>query len=437
MTDSRSKPPRLISVRTLRLETFAPGETPPYAILSHTWEGEEVLYTELECGSAWEKAQYDKIRNTAKQARQDGHDYVWIDCSCINKHNAVELSEAINKVCYALLSDVTRSDDKVWDEAHTSLINCRYFSRGWTLQEMLAPRHVKFFAEDWTPLGLLSDISVLATRASGVPQKVLNGETKVAECSIAQRLSWASPRTTTKIEDTAYCLLGILGVSMDLRYGEGDQAFVRLQEAILMKSSDLSVLAWTDADPAKAIDLLAHSPLNFRNCHDVIHYATLEASSEHWRTDKGLKGSFAVYTVNGCEDDEDMDVKYVSLGCSHESFPEHIMALRVSAAIPAEKFESTLSVYLGLSSEDSKYATPDNRLGVIQFLRYQSTKQLESTIRWHGERPSANNKSWARQIRANEPQPGLEAFPSSMTGLSVVPWTPARVAHFSHGPVFL
>ncbi|KAK5710775.1 hypothetical protein LTR17_018691 [Elasticomyces elasticus] len=398
MTDSHSKPPRLISVRTLRLENFTPGETPPYAILSHTWDGEEVLFAELESGSAWEKSQYDKIRNTAKQARQDGHDYVWIDCSCINKHNAVELSEAINsmyawyrnaEVCYALLSDVTRSDDKVWDEAHTSLIDCRYFSRGWTLQEMLASRRVKFFAQDWTPLGLLSDISALVSRASGVPQKVLTGDTTVSECSIAQRLSWAASRTTTKVEDTAYCLLGILEVSLDLRYGEGDQAFARLQEAVLKKSSDLSVLAWTDADPAKAIRLLAHSPVNFRHCHNVVHYPTVEASSEHWTTDRGLKGTFPVRVVQPGRSDIGPEVLKLSLGCYHDSSPEGIIAL-TAVASGTTPSNNVLSVYLGLSSNDPDFATANNRLCWIEFLRYPENNQLNSTVLWQGERPVLN-----------------------------------------------
>ncbi|KAK3634349.1 hypothetical protein LTR56_015383 [Elasticomyces elasticus] len=398
MTDSRSKPPRLISVRTLRLENFTPGETPPYAILSHTWEGEEVLYGELESGSAWEKSQYDKIRNTAKQARQDGHDYIWIDCCCIDKHNAVELSEAINsmyawyrnaEVCYALLSDVSRSDDKVWDETHTSLIECRWFSRGWTLQEMLASRKVNFFAEDWTPLGSLSEIAVLVSRATGVPQKVLNGKRTVFECSIAQRLSWAASRTTTKTEDTAYCLLGILDISLDLRYGEGDQAFARLQEAILKKSSDLSVLAWTDADPAKAIKLLAHSPVNFRHCHDVVHYPTVEASSEHWTTDRGLKGTFPVRVVQPGRSDIGPEVLKLSLGCYHDISPEGIIAL-TAVASGTTSSNKVLSVYLGLHSDDPDFAMPNNRLCSIEFLRYPENDQLNSTILWQGERPVSN-----------------------------------------------
>ncbi|KAK4902339.1 hypothetical protein LTR27_001243 [Elasticomyces elasticus] len=398
MTDSRSKPPRLISVRTLRLEKFTPGKTPPYAILSHTWEGEEVLLAELESGSAWEKAQYDKIRNTAKQARQDGYEYIWIDCCSTDKHNAVELSEAINsmyawyhnaEVCYALLSDVTRSDDNGWDESHTSLMDCRYFTRGWTLQEMLASRKVTFFAEEWTPLGSLSDIAVLVSRASGVPQKVLNGKTTVFECSIAQRLSWAASRTTTKTEDTAYCLLGILDISLDLRYGEGDQAFARLQEAILKKSSDLSVLAWTDADPAKAIKLLAQSPVNFRHCHDVVHYPTVEASSEHWTTDRGLKGNFPVRILQPGRSDIGPEVLKVSLGCYHDSSPEGIIAL-TAVAFGTTHSNNVLSVYLGLNSDDPDFATPNNRLCSIEFLRYPENDQLNSTILWQGERPVPN-----------------------------------------------
>ncbi|KAK3403413.1 heterokaryon incompatibility protein-domain-containing protein, partial [Sordaria brevicollis] len=240
---------QLLNVHTLRLTTFYDQDTPPYAILSHTWEDEEILYGDVcdqEKPLPQQKKGFFKVKRSCEQAACDGFDWVWIDTCCIDKSSSAELSEAINsmfrwyndsEICYAYISDVIKADaDSVRFE------NSRWFTRGWTLQELLAPKIVVFFDTKWQKIGWRGH-ELLANKifeATGIPQDLLErGDT-----SVAQRFSWASRRSTKRVEDEAYCLLGIFGVNMPLLYGEGSKAFFRLQQEILRATNDQSILAF-------------------------------------------------------------------------------------------------------------------------------------------------------------------------------------------------
>lgn len=144
------------------------------------------------------------------------------------------------KVCFAYLEDVP-SDTKL-NATDSSFARSRWYTRGWTLQELLAPSLVKFFAEDWTYLGAKDGLKSMIGIITGIPWKYLSGSHY--EASVAQRMSWASRRATTRREDMAYCLLGLFDVNLPLLYGEGDKAFRRLQEEILKNSADHSLFAW-------------------------------------------------------------------------------------------------------------------------------------------------------------------------------------------------
>jgi hypothetical protein len=241
---------RLINVRDLwdlRLEEFSDSDLPTYAILSHTWGNQEVSLAEFQSLTARRKEGYRKIVLTCEQAHRDGIPFVWIDTCCIDKTSSSELSEAINSMfrwyqlastCYAYLSDVTLEDCQ--EKFHSS----RWFRRGWTLQELIAPRHLTFFDRDWQSLGTKNDRCEEVAGITGIPKLVLCDSDLLESCCAAQRMSWASNRETTRKEDTAYALLGIFGVNMPLLYGEGAKAFVRLQEEIIKGSPDQSIFAW-------------------------------------------------------------------------------------------------------------------------------------------------------------------------------------------------
>ncbi|PWY67807.1 HET-domain-containing protein, partial [Aspergillus eucalypticola CBS 122712] len=236
---------RLLEATTLRLVDFAPDNIPLYAILSHTWEEGEVLFEDIGKGTASTKPGYKKIEYTAQQALRDGLEYIWVDTCCINKESSAELSESINsmfrwyqqaQVCYAYLADL--------DGDINEMVSCRWFTRGFTLQELIAPSNVVFFSRSWVSLGSKMDLCDAISDITGIGLEYLCQYRELECASIAQRMSWAATRQTSRPEDIAYCLLGIFSVNMPLLYGEGARAFIRLEEEIMRKSADQSLFAW-------------------------------------------------------------------------------------------------------------------------------------------------------------------------------------------------
>ncbi|KAI5920918.1 heterokaryon incompatibility protein-domain-containing protein [Camillea tinctor] len=235
-----------INTRTLALEEVNSEAGIKYAILSHRWEDGEVSHQEMLSRAGRSKQGFNKIRRWCSQARRDGLGYAWVDTCCIDKKSSAELSEAINSmyrwyknsnVCYVFLSDVRANKPE-------SFSTSQWFTRGWTLQELLVPENVFFYDQKWEYIGskhsLRGDISYI----TNIDRNVLSYRNTIHECSIAQRMSWASQRRTTRTEDRAYSLMGIFDAHMPLLYGEGDKAFMRLQEEIIRRSDDHSIFAW-------------------------------------------------------------------------------------------------------------------------------------------------------------------------------------------------
>ena len=295
----------LINTTTLQLEPFTPPNVPTYAILSHTWShicnDEELSFQEFnDIGRAKTRMGFSKIRKTCKFARKRGIPYAWVDTCCIDKSSSAELSESINsmynwyrqsEICYAYISDwppetgwadlspIANGDSKIEDstddnssisrsenpdqadnlnngpdsasrlssafsssESYALNPPLRWFTRGWTLQELIAPTKIEFYDQMWNLKGLKSDQLVVSnlSRITGITPYVIedgnNG--RLRETCLGQRMSWAANRETSRIENTAYCLLGIFQINMPLLYGEGDRAFLRLQEEIIKSSTD-------------------------------------------------------------------------------------------------------------------------------------------------------------------------------------------------------
>jgi len=212
---------------------------PPYAILSHTWkEGQEVTFADLKDldnavdVNAQRKEGYRKIRFCAQQAERDGLDYFWVDTCCIDKTNSQELQEAINsmfrwyqnaKKCYVYLSDVECNTSDAESESSRrwkpAFRKSRWFTRGWTLQELLAPASVAFYSKEGERLGDKQTLKDTIHEITGIPVEALQ-ERPISEFGVAERFSWAANRQTTREEDEAYCLLGIFGINLPLIYGE-------------------------------------------------------------------------------------------------------------------------------------------------------------------------------------------------------------------------
>ena len=249
-------------------------DLPPYAILSHTWtEGQEVTYNELVAGTGKDKTGYDKIKFCGNQAAADGLDYFWIDTCCIDKSTSDELSTAINSMfrwyqcaakCYVHLSDVVVPDEISDAEASplawlAAFRQSRWFTRGWTLQELLAPARVEFFSEQGKRLGSRMSLEQEIHDIPRIPIAALRGQ-HLSEFSVEDRMGWAASRTTTLKEDKVYCLLGIFGVFLSLIYGEGEAyATLRLREEIQKRQKGHGTNSSRDLSSTLQLSKVAHS----------------------------------------------------------------------------------------------------------------------------------------------------------------------------------
>lgn len=146
----------------------------------------------------------------------------------------------------------------------------RWWTRGWTLQELLAPKNVAFFTLDWTLLGHKSGIAHWISSLTRIHRQALEDSTTITSFSIAQGMSWAADRTTTVVEDVAYCLLGIFDINMPMLYGQGEGAFQKLQHEIIKVSGDQSIFSWTIDDRNSWTGALARSPSYFRSCGSIV-----------------------------------------------------------------------------------------------------------------------------------------------------------------------
>jgi hypothetical protein len=258
---------RLLNAKDFTLTYFNDERTvPEYAILSHTWSDDEVTFRDLAELSREKlvlRRAYEKVQKTCTKALEWGLEWVWMDTCCIDQTSSAELSEAINSmyqwyrqsaVCYAYLFDVEAVEEDFLpgrgiNQGHLhrklSFNKARWFTRGWCLQELLAPRNMEFYNKNWECIGSKHDLKTPISLVTGIDEYGLFIP-DLSVLSVAHRMSWAARRQTTRPEDVAYCLLGIFNINMPLLYGEGlVRAFGRLQEEIMRRTEDHSIFAWS------------------------------------------------------------------------------------------------------------------------------------------------------------------------------------------------
>ncbi|KAI0536367.1 ankyrin repeat-containing protein [Xylaria digitata] len=270
---------RFLNTPKIEICEFRHDEIPSYAILSHTWEEEEVTFQDIEGARGESKKGYRKIKNCCSIASASGFEYVWIDTCCIDKTSSAELSEAINsmyrwyeeaEICYAYLADVPPGT-AVTDKFQES----RWFTR------------VLFLDSDWQKIGDKSGLKHLIYRIAGIPDNFLLGD-DLGYASVAQRMSWAAKRETTRIEDIAHCPTGMFGIYMPMIYGEGERAFIRLQEEILRTTNDYSLFAWRSTEDNSGI--FATSPAAFDISGSIIQTSPFSnMSSPPTVTSRGIR----------------------------------------------------------------------------------------------------------------------------------------------------
>ena len=275
--------------RPTKVLEFHDNETTEYAILSHRWiDPTEIDYEEMVGLGKMDRQQQDEIRgrpgykkilDACKQAQTDGYEWMWVDTCCIDKRSSAELSEAINSmyrwygnagVCYAYLHDVdgssfpTKKDNRKYPKSNGWP---EWFSRGWTLQEMIAPRNLQFFNKIWQPIGDKKGLAEDLGWITKVPEHIVANGLEGNRPCVAQIISWAANRTTTRVEDRAYSLMGLLDVNMPMLYGEGKKAFHRLQLEIIRSSNDQSIFAWGfESSDMRIGSILADDPSFFKGC---------------------------------------------------------------------------------------------------------------------------------------------------------------------------
>ncbi|KAH9846487.1 heterokaryon incompatibility protein-domain-containing protein [Lenzites betulinus] len=298
--------PRFLNTWTGEFEWHHKASDIRYAILSHTWrspqDGGEQIYDDVRSIHA-EIADYqrgmrtaiafksssdpqdivdvlplffyhprvsEKIISACKVARDAGFRLLWIDACCIDKTSSAELAEAINsmyewyrlsEICYAFLEDVPDDDDPTSPES--AFRKSRWHTRGWTLQELIAPLRVVFLTKRWSFLGSKMGLAATLESVTHINVDILTGRVPMDSVSVARRMSWAVRRYTTRVEDYAYSLLGIFGVHMAPIYGEGANAFLRLQDEILRTVPDQTIFAHEWETPLSIPGLLASSPAGF------------------------------------------------------------------------------------------------------------------------------------------------------------------------------
>ena len=339
---------RLLSTKTFEVVSISEDETPPYAILSHTWDRDEVTLQEMQGFASkllstasrvkllMAKQGLQKILEAAKLAASEGHGWIWVDTCCIDKTSSAELSEAINsmyiwyqnsEICYVYLADATA--EELSKSSYDEIIRkSRWITRGWTLRELIAPRTVSFYSKDWKFIGKKNDEHIMRplAEATDIEIGVLSGDMATQEVSVANRMGWASQRKTRRQEDMAYCLMGLYGVNMPLLYGEGGlRAFIRLQNEILQAIDDQTIFAWSvlpgELGHRRVSGLLAKSPAYFRNTenmHPISGWYQSENNIPWSMTNRGLMVQLYLRpsTYDISEEEDSADNFVAALACT-------------------------------------------------------------------------------------------------------------------------
>ncbi|OTB03184.1 hypothetical protein M426DRAFT_60897, partial [Hypoxylon sp. CI-4A] len=294
----------LINTKSLTLEFVTEPLEHSYAVLSHTWEEDEISFQEFQNLSPeelWNRKSFNKIQQTCRLAAEYGLQHAWVDTCCIDKSSSAELSEAINSmfkwymnsaICIVFLSDL-----KPKSSFKRGFPLCRWLKRGWPLQELIAPRKAAFYDAHWKFRGYKSELITILSAATRIDKAVLEDSQAMHNVPVAKRMSWASSRQTTRIEDEAYFLLGIFDINMPMIYGEGSKAFRRLQEEIAKSTNDLSLFAWTAELPKtggrsepKYRGIFAKSPREFASAHGLRSRSNNSSFDKEFTiTNKGLR----------------------------------------------------------------------------------------------------------------------------------------------------
>jgi len=428
----------LLETSTLALHAFFEPNIPDYAILSHRWEEEEVLYCDVIDGTAQSKQGFSKVKSCCELALSRGWEYVWIDSCCIDKSSSAELSEAINsmfrwyensQVCYAYLSDVLPGSK---DERMSGFCNSKWFTRGWTLQELLAPRTVVFYDRMWGELGTKKSLEKPIASITNIRCDF----TRYKRAPVAQKMSWAAHRQTSRLEDMAYCLMGLFGVYMTVLYGEGQNAFLRLQLEIISKTDDESIFAWGDSGVhllgLSTSGLLARSPIAFEKCGDIVHGNLSNRRPSYAMTNRGLRLQHLTIVESG------KDIIMAILNCSRVDSQSHYLSIALRC-IDGDEYQRTRCWEL-ISVDISRYGELESSDRVI-FVKQPEPAlyTIHEEIRFSIDVSSAHNHGFCQQpFAVEERNPSAPpASPKSNFSCTLTPGVVEGLIQDQSGAVFV
>ncbi|GIZ49418.1 hypothetical protein CKM354_001244800 [Cercospora kikuchii] len=380
---------RLINIHTLEQRNFN-AFPPRYACLSHRWQGAETTYVDFISTPRSASAGIEKIQSFCDflkrpELYEDGQvppvKWCWVDTCCIDKRSSAELSEAINSMakwyrnaefCVAYLSDVPALADA---ESHEDYFRkSQWFMRGWTLQELLFPCRVLFTTMQWELLPNLDTASShgrrIISEITTIPESCIGDHRAMLRCTVALRMRWAARRQTSRLEDIAYCLLGIFQINMPLLYGEGERAFLRLQEQIISNYDDESIFAWTSRNNGP-MPVLASSPHAFRNSC-MISPVSLQPRPPYRISNRGLEfqTDAVQLTVQG------LAVDVVQLNCCQDRSGDRyvwLIALQQATELPNNVVPRWHRVY-------SKFEPADDLWGALLSMGAKLAGKVESKI---------------------------------------------------------
>lgn len=416
---------RLVNVRTFKLKEFGEYEVPPYAILSHTWGLREASLRELRKATSISiktNQIFRKIVCACFQARKDCLQWLWVDTACIDNTSSVDVQEAVNsayewyqksQICYVYLDDLDGSCPPLSDptiegcgrhgeQNHRipfwaeSMANCKWFTRGWTVPELIAPMRIKFFGKTWKLVATKTNLVRYLSRITGIDAGVLTHARKIGSVSIAVRMSWAANRQTTRIEDRAYSLLGIFGVSIPIVYGEGNRAFARLQEEIMKFSNDQSIFAWCTEKPDGTV-LMADSPDDFASSRGIVVWGRPKSFQ---LTNQGLRATLPVIVEQKKHETSLLAV----LNLRHEDDLRGALALRL------RQYPGNFDQFY-LASGDSTEDKDTSRLVVVDAETLKTAEMRNVEITRKRESPQwQRSKFMLRTTHSDRGEPDIEVL---------------------------
>ncbi|KAH8881382.1 hypothetical protein GQ53DRAFT_888401 [Thozetella sp. PMI_491] len=297
---------RLLHTRNWEFEEYDEFNRPSYAVLASASDDRDNSDHSIPVRWAFDRKLqrrlpiYEKLAWACKIALDQGLTHIWVPDIRVDASPAAE--EVVNAsfrwlkesdVCLVYLDDLPqggpRFEETVWKK-------CRYWKRVWMLQELIAPARVEFYDAEGEHRGSKTSTNLLPllSNITGIPSRVLIDSDALRDCSLGLRISWAADLVSSRQEDVAYALVGITGVSLSVRYGEGaERAFLRLQEEILQDTRDGSIFGWCSSDGQTARGLLAKSPSEFGQ------FATHESWQHPWNFDGEVRFSSKGIQIHG------------------------------------------------------------------------------------------------------------------------------------------